>query len=237
MNQENQQKIRENLYSLNRKKYIQYKTNQYKINLDGNKIEKNYYNIKTDGNSMNANIKNNKNYPKKSDIKIINIIAPINKTSSYYKVKKNSFSSRTNLYKYKENSKIKNNINNKNYIINNFFNNNDSIYSNNAHNINISNNNQSDLLSEHFSNPSLLINYKKQENLFYKNSTSYYTSNDNSLNSYKNSIIKTNSCFMANKIHPYNQNNFINLKFKKKLLGNSLSYVSPKSIEKIKSNI
>ena len=237
MNQENQQKIRENLYSLNRKKYIQYKTNQNKINLDRNKIEKNYYNIKTDGNSMNANIKNNKNYPKKSDIKIINIIAPINKTSSYYKVKKNSFSSRTNLYKYKENSKIKNNINNKNYIINNFFNNNDSIYSNNAHNINISNNNQSDLLSEHFSNPSLLINYKKQENLFYKNSTSYYTSNDNSLNSYKNSIIKTNSCFMVNKIHPYNQNNFINLKFKKKLLGNSLSYVSPKSIEKIKSNI
>jgi len=238
MIQANQEKIRENLYLLNRKKYIQYKTNQYKINLDRKNVVKNHNNIKNDDNSKNEDIKDSIKYPiKKSDIKIINIIAPINKTSSYYKVKKNSFSSRTNLYKYKENSKIKNNINNKNFIINNFYNNNDSVYNNKAHNCIINNNNQSDLLYEHFSNPSLLMNYKKQENLFYKNNTSYFTSNENSLNSYKNSIIKTNSCFMANKINSYNQNNYINLKFKKNQIGNSLSYVTPKSIEKFKSNL
>ena len=238
MNQACQEKIRENLYSLNRKKYIQFKTNQYKINLDRNKIEKNNNNIKIDAYSMNADVKDNKKYPKKnSDIKIINIIAPINKTTSYYKVKKNSFTSRTNLYKYKENNIIKNNINNKNFIINNFYNNNDSIYNNKAHNININNIDQNDLLSEYFSNPSLLMNYKNQENLFYKNNTSDYTSKDNSLNSYKNEINKTNSCFVTNNLNSYHKNSNINLKFKKNLLGNSLSYITPKSIEKIKSHI
>jgi len=234
MNQDNQEKIRENLYSLNRKKYIQYKTN-YKINLDGKDVIKNSNNIKNEDNSKNIKIKENKIYPKKSDIKIINIIAPINKSSSYYKIKKNSFTSRTNLYK--DNNKIRNKINNKNLIINNFYNNNDSSYNNKVHNFNINNNNKNDLLSEYFSNPSLLLNYKKQENLFYKNNTSYYTSNDNSLNSYKNNIIKTNSFFMANKLNSFNRNNYINLKYKKNSLGNSLSYISPKSIERIKSKI
>ena len=234
MNQDNQEKIRENLYSLNRKKYIQYKTN-YKINLDRKDVIKNSNNIKNEDNSKNIKIKENKIYPKKSDIKIINIIAPINKSSSYYKIKKNSFTSRTNLYK--DNNKIRNKINNKNLIINNFYNNNDSSYNNKVHNFNINNNNKNDLLSEYFSNPSLLLNYKKQENLFYKNNTSYYTSNDNSLNSYKNNIIKTNSFFMANKLNSFNRNNYINLKYKKNSLGNSLSYISPKSIERIKSKI
>lgn len=235
LNQMNQEKIRENLYLLNRKKYIQYKTNQYKINLDRNNEAKNTNNIKNDNNSVNSLIKDNKRNPKKSDIKIINIITPINKTSSYNKIKKNSFSSRTNLYKFKENHQIKNNINNKNYIINNIYSNNDSIISNKFPNFNLSNNNQSDLLSEYFSNPSLL-NYKKQENLFYNNNNSYFISNDNSLNNYKNGILKTNSCFMANKLNAYNQNNYINLKFKKNSIGSSLNYVSPKSIEKIKSS-
>ena len=234
MNQDIQEKIRENLYSLNRKKYIQYKTN-YKINLDRKDVIKNSNNIKNEDNSKNIKIKENKIYPKKSDIKIINIIAPINKSSSYYKIKKNSFTSRTNLYK--DNNKIRNKINNKNLIINNFYNNNDSSYNNKVHNFNINNNNKNDLLSEYFSNPSLLLNYKKQENLFYKNNTSYYTSNDNSLNSYKNNIIKTNSFFMANKLNSFNRNNYINLKYKKNSLGNSLSYISPKSIERIKSKI
>ena len=232
MNQMNQGKIRENLFTLNRNKYIQYKTNQYNLISDKINVVKNINNFKNDDNSMNSEIRNNKNYPKNSNIKIINIIAPINKASSFYKIKKNSFSSRTNLYK--DNNKIKKNNNNKHYIINNFYSNNDSIYNNKGCNTNASNNNQSDLLSDYFSTPSLLNDYKKQEYLFYTKKTSNFTHNDKSLNSYRNDIFKSNSCFMSKKLNSFNQNNYINLKFKKTSLGNSLSYVSPKSIEKIK---
>ena len=192
---------------LNKKQFNQNKN--VKLNSEKNN-EPNTSNIIKNNNTFIANdkifIRPQKN------IKIINIITPKNKVSSYYKVKKNIFTSKANLYK-NENSKYKN-------------------VNNNAINNNINSNNKKDLITDYYSNSSLIENYKKKDKIPKSKSPFNYTLINN--NNYRDKILKTNSCFLSNKLSS-NNNSIIYIKLKKNLLCGSMRYKSPKSIEKYKT--
>ena len=192
---------------LNKKQFNQNKN--VKLNSEKNN-EPNTSNIIKNNNTFIANdkifIRPQKN------IKIINIITPKNKVSSYYKVKKNIFTSKANLYK-NENSKYKN-------------------VNNNAINNKLNSNNKKDLITDYYSNSSLIENYKKKDKIPKSKSPFNYTLINN--NNYREKIVKTNSCFLSNKLSS-NNNSIIYIKLKKNLLCGSMRYKSPKSIEKYKT--
>ena len=185
---------------------ITYGSNKIKLSLGNKKILNNFNiigNNKTFINTQNINKAPMKN------IKIINIISPINKIINYYKVKKNSFCSKTNLYKTNDIMQI-DNSNNKD-MANNFW-----------------ERKKNDLLFDYYSNSSLIDKSKqKNNNLFFNY--------ENFNNQYKAKISKSNSYFINNKLNTYNRNNFINNNLNKNNIGGSFNYISPKLIEKYKT--
>ena len=196
---------------------------QERINLTNNNIQNNY-NINIDiNNSNNSNnssfndLKNLKYNKNKKDLKIINIISPINKTSFYRKVKKNSFS--PNIPQTNKINQNKNNIESKE-IFNKFF----------------GENNKNDIFEKYYSNADIMKKYKKIQkeikdnkiNIHYDNSFDYkYIPK-------KSNIKKSNSLFIKGDFNSYNEK----LRYSHNdilRIGNSFRYVSPKSVEKYKS--
>ena len=191
------------------------KNNQIQLNLENHNTNllNNYNNIK----NFNKFVTTEQITCKRPNIKIINIISPISKASSYTKVKKYSFSS--NLYK----NKINENNNNVNNSVNNNSNNN--IIINNY----LDKNNKNLLLSKYYNNASL-IDKKRNYEIKPKNNDSVFNF-ENSINQYPNRTLKTNTFFLNNKIN-YNKN-LINVR--KDIIGLSFNYISPRSIEKFKT--
>ena len=200
---------------------------QERINLTNNNIQNNY-NINIDINNTNNNnnnsnnsslndLKNLKYYKKKKDLKIINIISPINKTSFYHKVKKNSFSP-----KNPQTNNIKQNINKieSKEIFNNFF----------------GENNKNDIFEKYYSNADIMKKYKKIQKEIKDNKINihYENSFDHKYIPKKPNIKKSNSLFIKGDYNSYNEkiryshNDILRI-------GKSFRYVSPKSVEKYKS--
>ena len=202
-----------NNFKLNKRNHIKYKNNQIKLNLGKNSILNNFNIIKN--NKTYINNQNMLNEPQKN-IKIINIISPISKISNYYKVKKNSFSSKTNLYKTNEIIQL-NSSNNKN-ITNKYYN----------------RNKKNDLLYDYYSNSSVIDKTNKsiQQERIFPMSNNYIFNYEHLNNQIKDRILKTSSCFINKKLNVHNRN-IINLN--KNLISGSFSYISPKSIEKYKT--
>ena len=213
-----------NKYDLNNKKkeYMSYLNlfnrndlNEYKkqerINLTNNNIQNNYnINIDINNAEKQKNIRKNK-----KDIKIINIISPLNKNLFYQKVKKNTFSPHIPQIK-----KIKTNINNnetKNYI---------SL---------LSQNNKNDLFEKYYTNADVMRKYNKIKNaITFNKDEKYY---ENSFNEIKrDNIYNNNSVFVKEELNSYDgirRNSYNNIIRN----SNSLRYISPKSIEKYKKYI
>ena len=193
--------------------------NQYQISrkliLDKNMTNINNYNNNSDNTRLIYNKKINSK-PQKN-IRIINIISPINRTETYNNNKNNIFSSKVNIYRHAE----KNNFN---YIIksNNFIKNNKSLIINNYCNKLLSyndNNNDGLLLDE----SKKICNEKYISPLRIKNP---FKTN-------QKEIMKANSCF-GNKKITSNSVIFMNIKSLNKKPKGSFLYNSPKSIEKFK---
>ena len=185
---------------------FRYKGNQIKLNISKKNSSYNSKNMKTNYlNTEKITCKPQKN------IRIINIISPINKTTTYYKTKKNSLVLKS--------KKFYNNINNSinksktSFIQNNYY----------------DNYNKNGLLSEYCSNASLIDKYRRPDIIINNNNKSNVII-DKSIKPYK--IVKSNSNFFVNTRDFYDSNNTFNLK--RNAFGNSLSYISPKSIEKYK---
>ena len=198
-----------NLFNRNDENNLKYNE---KISYTNNNINNNY-NINIDLN--NSNNKDNKNinkYKNIKDIKIINIISPINKTSFYKKVKKNCLTT-----KIPKTNKIKNNNENELKDMMNQF---------------LGNNNKKDIFENYYSNAKKMNQYKKIQNKIIKNAdkSRYENSWDGRYNS---KINKNNNGFIKEDIYSYNSknrnshNNFRTF--------NTYKYVSPKSVEKYKS--
>ena len=213
-----------NKYDLNNKKkeYMSYLNlfnrndlNEYKkqerINLTNNNIQNNY-NINIDINDRNKEKINKKN---KKDIKIINIISPMNKNLFYHKVKKNSLS--PNIPHI---NKIKTKINQKE----------------NSSYISLLNHNyKNDLFEKYFTNADVMKKYNKIKNSITFNKQDKYF--ENSFNNIKRDNIfnnNNNNLFFKEDLNSYDgirrtsHNNLIRN-------SHSLRYVSPKSIEKYKN--
>ena len=213
-----------NKYDLNNKKkeYISYLNlfnrndlNEYKkqerINLTNNNIQNNY-NINIDINNAEKEKIIRKN---RKDIKIINIISPLNKNLFYQKVKKNTFSFHTPQIK-----KIKTNINNnetKNYI---------SL---------LSQNNKNDLFEKYYTNADVMKKYNKIKNaITFNKDEKYYENSFNEIR--RDNIYNNNSVFVKEELNSYDgirRNSYNNIIRN----SNSLRYISPKSIEKYKKYI
>ena len=192
----------------NRNNFRDYKKDEI-INLTNNNIQNNY-NINIDINNM---VKEKNNKKNKKDIKIINIISPMNKNLFYHKVKKNSFSP-----KIPQINKIKTNTNKKeksNYI---------SLLEQNYKN---------DLFEKYYKNADVMEKYNKIKNsITFNKKDKYY---ENSFNEMRGeNIYKSNSLFVREdlnsfgEIRRYSHNNMIGD-------NSSFRYVSPKSIEKYKN--
>ena len=200
-------------FKLNKKSLIRSKINQMRLNFRKGNIPNNFkntnVNTRISDNYINTE-RFNDNQNKK--IKIINIISPINKASSYHKIKKNSFFPKSNLYKISDN--FSNNINN-NEIINSYY-----------------DINKNDLFSEYHCNSSLIDKSKRTDETINNN---YLKNCNNSVNQHQDRILKSNSCFIAHKMNNYKRNNYISINLKKDVNGGAFSYVSPKIIEKFKT--
>lgn len=204
---------------LNKPNLVQKKANQINLNI-GKKIISNNYNNKVVKTNYLKTEKINIRPPPKN-IRIINIISPISKSSTYYKVKKNLLTLREK--KFDDTLDYNINTNNPKHIINNYK------Y--------IDKNNKHGLISEYYSNASLFEKYQDREN-FYSSSNSNNGSNlnDNFINQYHNKIIKTKTGFLNTRKDSYNNSHFISHNSNKNIFTNSLNYISPKSIEKFKKN-
>ena len=212
-----------NKYDLNNKKkeYMSYINlfnrnylNEYKkqerINLTNNNIQNNY-NINIDINNAEKEKIIRKN---RKDIKIINIISPLNKNLFYQKVKKNTYSPKIPQIK-----KIKTNINNKE----------------NANYISLlSQNNKNDLFEKYYTNADVMRKYNKIKNaITFNKDEKYY---ENSFNEIRRDNIYNNSVFVKEELKSYDgirRNSYNNII----RYCNSLRYKSPKSIEKYKKYI
>ena len=212
-----------NKYDLNNKKeeYMSYINlfnrnylNEYKkqerINLTNNNIQNNY-NINIDINNAEKEKIIRKN---RKDIKIINIISPLNKNLFYQKVKKNTYSPKIPQIK-----KIKTNINNKE----------------NANYISLlSQNNKNDLFEKYYTNADVMRKYNKIKNaITFNKDEKYY---ENSFNEIRRDNIYNNSVFVKEELKSYDgirRNSYNNIIRN----CNSLRYKSPKSIEKYKKYI
>ena len=226
LHQNTKNELLRNLNIFNRNDINDFKK-QERINLTNNNIQNNY-NINIDINNTNNNnnnsnnsslndLKNLKYYKKKKDLKIINIISPINKTSFYHKVKKNSFSP-----KNPQTNNIKQNINKieSKEIFNNFF----------------GENNKNDIFEKYYSNADIMKKYKKIQKEIKDNKINihYENSFDHKYIPKKPNIKKSNSLFIKGDYNSYNEkiryshNDILRI-------GKSFRYVSPKSVEKYKS--
>ena len=211
-----------NINNYNKKDYISYLNifdrndlsnykKQERINLTNNNIQNNY-NINIDINDRNKEKINQKD---KKDIKIINIISPMNKNLFYHKVKKNSLS--PNIPHI---NKIKTKINQKE----------------NSSYISLLNHNyKNDLFEKYFTNADVMKKYNKIKNSITFNKQDKYF--ENSFNNIKRDNIfnnNNNNLFFKEDLNSYdgirrtNHNNLIRN-------SHSLRYVSPKSIEKYKN--
>ena len=212
-----------NKYDLNNKKkeYMSYLNlfnrndlNEYKkqerINLTNNNIQNNYnINIDINNAEKEKNIRKNR-----KDIKIINIISPLNKNLFYQKVKKNTYSPKIPQIK-----KIKTNINNKE----------------NANYISLlSQNNKNDLFEKYYTNADVMRKYNKIKNaITFNKDEKYY---ENSFNEIRRDNIYNNSVFVKEELKSYDgirRNSYNNIIRN----CNSLRYKSPKYIEKYKKYI
>ena len=211
-----------NINNYNKKDYISYLNifdrndlsnykKQERINLTNNNIQNNY-NINIDINDRNKE----KIYKKdKKDIKIINIISPMNKNLFYHKVKKNSLS--PNIPHI---NKIKTKINQK---------------ENSSHISLLNYNYKNDLFEKYFTNADVMKKYNKIKNSITFNKQDKYF--ENSFNNIKRDNIfnnNNNNLFFKEDLNSYDgirrtsHNNLIRN-------SHSLRYVSPKSIEKYKN--
>ena len=216
------EKIRNNIIILN-KKNANYKTNRTKLLNSQKKTILNNYNIIKNSKTFISNDKNQ--FQPQKEIKIINILSPINKISNNYKIKENSFISRSNLQI----------LNNSNYLSNNNTNSNNkkkdlihSYYNKNSRN---------GLFSFYYNNSSLIDKSQEQDILMPKNNKSSFNI-ENTNNNYTDRIVKTNTSYINNNLNNCFRNNiinFINLK-KNTVRGGSFNYTSPKSIEKYRIN-
>ena len=198
-------------------KNMKNKNDLIKINIINNNI-KNNYNIIKNNNTFILNEKI-QCQPQKN-IRIINLISRINKNFNYYNKNKNkTFNSKTNLYKNNENSKFYKKFNSNKFTINNIY----------------DNFNKNDNLYNYYSNSTYVDKNKIKEGISKNIKSSFNYENIN--NKYKDKILKTNSCFSKTNINNVSRNNIININLKKGIISNSPSYVSPKSIEKYKTNI
>ena len=192
----------------NKQHNITYRNNKIKLSLGNKKILNNFNIIRN--NKTFINTQNIYKVPMKN-IKIINIISPINKITNYYKVKKNSFCSKVNLYKTNDIAQI-DNSNNKDMTINYW-----------------ERNKNKDLLFDYYSNSSLIDKSRQKNNNLIFNYEHFN-------NQYKDKISKVNTYFINNKLNTYNRNNFININLNKNIIGGSFDYHSPKLIEKYKTS-
>ena len=198
-------------------KNMKNKNDLIKINIINNNI-KNNYNIIKNNNTFILNEKI-QCQPQKN-IRIINLISRINKNFNYYNKNKNkTFNSKTNLYKNNENRKFYKKFNSNKFTINNIY----------------DNFNKNDNLYNYYSNSTYVDKNKIKEGISKNIKSSFNYENIN--NKYKDKILKTNSCFSKTNINNVSRNNIININLKKGIISNSPSYVSPKSIEKYKTNI
>ena len=198
-------------------KNMKNKNDLIKINIINNNI-KNNYNIIKNNNTFILNEKI-QCQPQKN-IRIINLISRINKNFNYYNKNKNkTFNSKTNLYKNNENRKFYKKFNSNKFTINNIY----------------DNFNKNDNLYNYYSNSTYVDKNKIKEGISKNIKSSFNYENIN--NKYKDKILKTNSCFTKTNINNVSRNNIININLKKGIISNSPSYVSPKSIEKYKTNI
>ena len=179
-----------------------------KINLTNNNIQNNY-NINIDINNITSDKSNQINKNKK-DIKIINIISPLERNSFYKRVKKNSYSSRIP----KKNPEIFLTNNNSNFNINESFN----TYKN-------------DLFENYHTNANIIEKYYKMRNKYISNRNNKLNLelnlNDNSNN---NKEYRNSSNFIKSDIRSYNEKRYNSCNSL-----NSYKYVSPKSVEKYKN--
>ena len=202
----NEYKRKYNFFKSNKNNNTKYNTNQSRLNTDRNN-KSSFININNENNYLNIK---NINFKPNDKIKIINIICPVNQSTTDYKTKDNSCSPKLNLNKYKS---IKQNNNKGNKIIIN---------------------NKNKLLYDYYSNVSSLEN-NQQEGLFLNNNT--YTSNINSYETSfneKKNIIKKNNSFIPMKLKNNKRTNFSKIKLKIDLYNNSLKYGSPQLIYKMK---
>ena len=187
---------------------------QERINLTNNNIQNNYnINIDINKNEKNENSLHNLKYEKiKKDIKIINIISPINRTKFYRKVKKNALS--PNIQQI---NKTYINKGEQKKIFNKFLDLND----------------KNGLFEKYYSNAEIMKKYNKiQKEITYNKNRSRY---ENSWDGRNGNTKNYNIPFIKGDINSYNEiirnshNNIIRTSY-------SLRYVSPKSIGKYKCN-
>ena len=208
-----------NCIKLNKSNLQQKKANQINLNIGKKIVSFNYNNKVMKTNYLKTEKINTKPPPK--NIRIINIISPISKTSTYHKAKKKLLTLREK--KFDDILDYNINMNNPKHIINNYK------Y--------IDKNNKLGLISEYYSNASLFDKYQDRE-IFYTSSNSNNGSNlnRNFINQLQNNIIKTRTGFLNKKNDSYNYSHLISHNSNKDIFTNSLNYMSPKSIEKFKKN-
>jgi hypothetical protein len=185
---------------------FRYNGNQIKLNISKNNTSYHNKNMKT--NYLNTEKITSK--PQKN-IRIINIISPINKATTYYKTKKNTLMLKSKKFYNSVNNSI--NKNKTSFIHNNYY----DYYKKNG------------LLSEYCSNASLIDQYRRPD-IIINNNNKTNDIIDKSIKPYK--IVKSNSNYFINAKDSFDSNNNFNLK--RNAFGNSLSYITPKSIEKYK---
>ena len=193
---------------------------QQRINLSNNNIQNNYnINIDINKNSRNnqKNIIGNINYHKpKKDIKIINIISPINKNLYYHKVKKNTFTPQI-----PQINKIKTHIKKKEI---------EKEKEKDIFSTLLGENLKNNIFEKYYSNVDVMEKYNK-----IKNEISFNKENNENFSEKKSQekIIKKNSTLVKEDIYSYNgiRRKSLNDIFRPL---NSLRYKSPKSLEKYK---
>ena len=195
---------------------------QERINLTNNNIQNNY-NINIDINSQNnkKNIIGNINYHKqKKDIKIINIITPVNKNSYYQKVKKNPITP-----KVSQINKIKTHLTEKERVK-------EKEKEKDIFSTLLGENLKNNLFEKYYSNVDVMTKYKK-----IKDEISFNKKNNKNFfdKKFSENNIKNNNTLVKEDKNSYNE-------FKRKSYNdvfracNSLRYKSPKTIQKIKKH-
>ena len=141
------------------------------------------------------------------------MISPINKATTYHKEKKNSILLKTKKIAHHKDSVGKNKTA---FASNNYY----------------VNYNRNGLLSEYCTNASLIDRIQRPDLIINNSKNKPNVIID--IKPYK--IVKSNSNSCINKRDSYYSTNALDYNSKRDMFGNSLSYISPKSIEKYKYN-